>query len=255
MAAPDGIAIRIRGLRKAFGGQVVFKDLDVDIRAGATTFVIGRSGEGKSVLMRSILGLTRPDAGDIWVGDVNTARASHAELMRARRRFGVLFQGSALFDSMTVYDNVAFPLREHTRKSRDEVRRVVQGKLAQVGLEGAERKMPAELSGGMQKRVGLARALALDPEIVFFDEPTSGLDPVLADVIDTLIRTTQRETHVTFVVISHDVQGILRVADEIHMLHGGRILASGAPDAIGSSENQLVRNFLEGNAEGFRNVM
>lgn len=246
-----GTAIRVRGLEKAFGAQRVYEGLDVDIAERRISFIIGRSGEGKSLLMRLILGLARPDAGEIWVGDVNTAAADGEALRRVRRRFGVLFQNAALFDSMNVFDNVAFPLREHTDKGRAEIARVVHEKLEQVGLEDVDAKMPSELSGGMRKRVGLARALALDPEIVFFDEPTSGLDPVMADVVDRLIQDTQRATGVTFVVISHDIQGILRIADAIHMLHEGRIVASGSPEEFRESGDPVVRKFLEGDSRGF----
>ncbi|MCA9772395.1 MAG: ABC transporter ATP-binding protein [Myxococcales bacterium] len=248
---PTGIAVRVRQLYKSFGAQHVYRGLDVDIEKGRISFIIGRSGEGKSLLMRLILGLDHPDSGEIWIDGLNVAAARKSELLKMRRRFGVLFQGAALFDSMNVFENVAFPLFEHTKKSRKDVANVVHEKLEQVGLSGVDAKMPSDLSGGMRKRVGLARALALEPEIVFFDEPTSGLDPIMGDVVDRLIKDTHAATGVTFVVISHDIHNIVRIADRIHMLHDGVIRTSGTPEEFWASRDPIVRRFLEGDSAGF----
>ncbi|MBW1988857.1 MAG: ABC transporter ATP-binding protein [Deltaproteobacteria bacterium] len=242
--------IELSDLCKSFGPYRVLDHLDLSISRGQTTVIIGRSGGGKSVLLKHIIGLMKPDSGKVLVSGRDVARMTGAALAEIRKKFGMLFQEAALFDSMTVGENVAFPLREHTRLSEREIARVVEEKLASVGLSGAETKMPSELSGGMKKRAGLARALALDPEIILFDEPTTGLDPLMADAIDTLIAKTQEATGATYVVISHDMEGAFKIAHQIAMLYEGKIIAKGTPGEIRNSDHPVVRQFVEGRAEG-----
>lgn len=242
--------ISIRDLHKAFDGQRVLQGVNLDIPRGETTVVIGRSGVGKSVLLKHIIGLMRPDRGEVWVEGEVISGMSGPELDRARRKFGMLFQNSALFDSMNVADNVAFPLHEHTLLRPAEIREVVREKLRLVGLEGVEHKMPADLSGGMRKRVGLARAIALDPPIILYDEPTTGLDPILCDTIDRLIMEMQEKLDITSVVISHDIQGAFKIGSRIAMIHEGRILTAGTPEEVRASEDPVVRQFITGSAEG-----
>ncbi len=242
--------IELKDVCKIFGKNRVLDHLDLTVDAGRTTVIIGRSGGGKSVLLRHLIGLMRPDCGQVLVEGHDLARMSAAELKEARKSFGMLFQDAALFDSMSVGDNVAFPLREHTKKKESEIRGIVEEKLASVGLSGVSGKMPAELSGGMRKRAGLARALALDPRIILFDEPTTGLDPLMADAIDTLIRDTQERTGATCVVISHDMEGAFKIAHHIAMLYEGRIIAKGTPEEIRNTQDPVVRQFVEGRAEG-----
>ncbi len=237
-------------VHKSFRGQKVLDGLNLEIPRGRTTVIIGRSGGGKSVTLKHMIGLMRPDRGRVLVDGEDITVMGKRELNRVRRRFGMLFQEGALFDSMTVGENVAFPLLEHTALDRREVERRVAEMLAVVGLPGVEDKMPAELSGGMRKRVGLARALIMEPEIVLFDEPTSGLDPIMADVIDTLIVETQRESGRTYVVISHDIGATFKIAHKIAMLYEGRIIAEGTPEEIRRNPNPILVQFLRGSAEG-----
>ncbi|MFQ5911961.1 MAG: ABC transporter ATP-binding protein [Nitrospinota bacterium] len=247
---PEDVIIRVRSLHRGFDGQRVLKGVDLDIPRGETTVVIGRSGIGKSVFLKHIIGLLRPDEGQIWIDEEEITRLSSDEMDRVRQKFGMLFQNAALFDSMNVAENVAFPLRERTRLSRAEIGERVRRKLKLVGMEGAEHKMPAELSGGMRKRVGLARAIALDPPIILYDEPTTGLDPILRDTIDRLIMEMQKELEVTSVIISHDIEGAFKIGDQIAMLHDGRIQACGTAEEIENSEDPVVRQFITGSAEG-----
>ncbi len=246
----DEVIIRVQNLHRSFDSQRVLRGVDLDIPHGKTTVVIGRSGIGKSVFLKHLIGLMKPDEGRIWIEGEEITGLSKDEMDRVRRKFGMLFQGAALFDSMNVFDNVAFPLRERLRLSRGEIEERVREKLRLVGLNGAEHKMPAELSGGMRKRVGLARAIALDPPIILYDEPTTGLDPILCDTIDRLIMHMQEGLGVTSVVISHDIRGAFKVADRIAMLHDGRIQACGSPEEIENSEDPIVRQFITGSAEG-----
>jgi phospholipid/cholesterol/gamma-HCH transport system ATP-binding protein len=246
----DDVVIRIRNLHRAFNDQQVLVGVDLDVPHGRTTVVIGRSGIGKSVLLKHIIGLMKPDEGQIWIDGEDVTPLPIKEMDHVRRKFGMLFQNAALFDSMNVFDNVAFPLREHTRLNRGETEDRVREKLRLVGLDGAEGKMPSELSGGMRKRVGLARAIALDPPIILYDEPTTGLDPILCDTIDRLIMRMQEELDVTSVVISHDIEGAFKIGDRIAMLHDGRIRASGTPEEIKNTEDPVVRQFITGSAEG-----
>ena len=246
----DDVVIRVRNLHRAFNDQQVLTGVDLDVPHGETTVVIGRSGIGKSVLLKHIIGLMKPDEGQIWIDGEDVTPLPIKEMDHIRRKFGMLFQNAALFDSMNVFDNVAFPLREHTRLNRGEIEDRVREKLRLVGLDGAEGKMPSELSGGMRKRVGLARAIALDPPIILYDEPTTGLDPILCDTIDRLIMRMQEELDVTSVVISHDIEGAFKIGDRIAMLHDGRIRASGTPEEIRNTEDPVVRQFITGSADG-----
>jgi phospholipid/cholesterol/gamma-HCH transport system ATP-binding protein len=236
--------IRLVNLSKSFKEQSVLKDLNLSIPTGQTTVIIGRSGGGKSVLLKHIIGLFRPDQGEIWIDDQELNRLREKDLYLVRKRFGMLFQEGALFDSMNVGENVAFPIREHKRLRGAEIRKLVAEKLELVGLSGIEQKMPAELSGGMRKRVALARAIALDPDILLFDEPTTGLDPVLTASIDRLIIDTQERFNLTCVVISHDIQSVFRIAHNIAMLYEGKIIEQGTPEVFQRSSNPLVQEFL-----------
>lgn len=236
--------IRLVNLNKSFRSQHVLQDLNLTIPSGQTTVIIGLSGGGKSVLLKHIMGLIRPDSGEIWIDDEELNRLRERDLYRVRKRFGMLFQEGALFDSMSVGDNVAFPLREHRKMTHSEIIRVVAEKLALVGLSGIEEKMPSELSGGMRKRVALARAIALDPDILLFDEPTTGLDPIMTSSIDRLIIETQQRFQMTCVVISHDIQSVFRIAHNIAMLYEGKIIEVGTPEVFRQSSNPVVQDFL-----------
>ena len=241
--------IKIIDLHKSFGAQEVLRGINLEIPKGKITFIMGQSGQGKSVLLKHIIGLIRPDSGQILVDGLDITGLSLKELYRVRKRFGMLFQDAALFDSMTVAENVAFPLREHTRLSETEIAKKVEEKLALVGLLEAADKLPSELSGGMRKRAGLARALALDPEIILFDEPTTGLDPIMTASINRLIKESQQRHQLTCVVISHDIPSALTIADKIAMLHQGVIIEEGDPESIKNSSHPFVRRFFEGVAE------
>ncbi len=238
--------IRIRGIQKTFGGiHHVLRGVDLDVERGKINIIIGGSGQGKSVLMKHLMGLLKPDAGHIWVDGEDIVPLDDLELNRVRLKFGMSFQYSALFDSLTVEENVAFPLLEHTKMPRREIHEAVIAKLNQLGLKNIEKKYPAEISGGMRKRVGLARALVLKPEILLYDEPTTGLDPIATKNVDDMIRDISKETGVTSVVISHDMASTFRIADRISMLNEGRIVASGTPDEILVSQNEFLRAFVE----------
>lgn len=243
--------IRIRGLSKSFGRKVVLDSLDLDVGAGESVVVIGGSGSGKSVLLKCILGLLRADAGSIEIDGVDVLMATPAEREAINRKFGMLFQGGALFDSLPVWENVAFGLLATKRMDRRQARETALAKLAQVGL-GADvgNLHPAELSGGMQKRVALARAIAADPEIIFFDEPTTGLDPIMADVINDLIVKITREAGVSALSITHDMASARKIANRIAMLYQGRIIWAGPVADIDSSGDERVDQFINGRAEG-----
>jgi len=242
--------IELVDIHKSFGRQKVLDGLNLTIEDGKTTVIIGGSGGGKSVLLKHIIGLLRPDSGQVLVDGVNITTLNDRELNEIRKKFGMLFQEAALFDSMNVRENVAFPLREHTKKKEDEIRQIVAERLKAVGLPGAEDKMPSELSGGMRKRVGLARAIAMHPQIVLFDEPTTGLDPVMTEAINELIIETQKNFDLTCVVISHDVQSIFTVGHKIAMLYKGKIIEYGTPEEIRESTDPVLRQFLSGSLEG-----
>ncbi len=241
--------IRVQGLHKSFGSQPVLRGLDLDIATGEIMVVIGRSGGGKSVLLKHLIGLLRPDAGTVAVDGVEITRLRGGELDRVRERYGVVFQGGALFDSMSVAENVAFPLREKTKLGGTEIRGRVKEKLEQVGLKGMGAKNPAEISGGMRKRVAIARALVTEPEIVFFDEPTTGLDPILVNTIHHLIMELHRKFRFTAVMVSHEIPEIFEIADRVAMLHDGVIVEVGPPDAVRASANPIVQQFIRGDIE------
>jgi phospholipid/cholesterol/gamma-HCH transport system ATP-binding protein len=238
--------IKVEGLTKSFGRQAVLRELTLEVATGTITIVIGRSGGGKSVFLKHLIGLMQPDAGRILVDGVDISRMRGRALDEIRRTYGVVFQGGALFDSMTCYDNVAFPLREKLRTPPEELAKRVEAALAQVGLEGVGAKYPAEISGGMRKRVAIARALVTEPEIVFFDEPTTGLDPVLVNTIHHLILNLHRRSRFTAVVVSHEIPEIFEIADTVAMLHEGRIVEAGSPSVIQSSTNPVVQRFIKG---------
>jgi phospholipid/cholesterol/gamma-HCH transport system ATP-binding protein len=242
--------ITLVDLHKSFGRQAVLDGVNIEIEAGKTTVIIGRSGGGKSVLLKHIIGLLRPDKGEVLIDGTDITKLGDRDLNEIRKKFGMLFQEAALFDSMTVGENVAFPLREHTRMKEEEIRQAVADRLRSVGLTGVEGKMPSELSGGMRKRVGLARAIAMQPRIVLFDEPTTGLDPVMAEAINRLIVETQKNLNLTCIVISHDVQSIFAIGHRIAMLHEGKIIEYGTPEELRASRNPVTVQFLSGSIEG-----
>ena len=242
--------IKIVNLKKAFGAKKVLDGLDLEIESGKITVIIGRSGEGKSVLLKHIIGLMKPDEGSIDLDGQDITTISEREFNEVRKRFGMLFQGAALFDSMSVAQNVGFPLKEHTDLHDEDILKVVSDKLRRVGLVGVEDMMPSDLSGGMKKRVGLARAIVMDPEIVLFDEPTTGLDPIMSDSIADLVLDTQRDLKTTYVLITHDIPFTYKIADKIAMLHEGRIIEQGSVEEMKANPNPIVRQFLEGRAEG-----
>jgi len=239
-----GAIVAIRGLWKSFGDNQVLRGVDLDVEEGGITVVIGPSGCGKSVLIKHIIGLLRPDRGSIVVEGQDITRLSEREMTEVRKRFGMLFQQAALFDSMTVLENVTFPLREHTRMSRREMRALAVQRLNQLGLVGVEDRYPAELSGGMRKRVGLARATILNPKIVIYDEPMTGLDPIMCENVEDMILTARRELGITSILISHDMASTFRMADQVAMLFDGRIVVQGPPDAVRNSRNDVVRRFI-----------
>ena len=242
--------IRVEGLHKSFGDVEVLRGADLAVSRGESMVVIGGSGTGKSVLIKHIIGLLRPDEGKVTVRGQVVAQLRRSDLSQLRRGMGMLFQHAALFDSMTVGDNVAFALRQHTRMTAPEVADRVEEVLAMVGLSGVQEKWPAELSGGMKKRAGLARALALGPGIILYDEPTTGLDPILADQINDLILDFQQRLHVTSVTITHDMISAYKIGDRIAMLYEGRIEEVGTPEEIQNSSNPVVQQFIHGRAEG-----
>lgn len=242
--------IKIEDLKKSFNAKKVLDGVNLDIEQGKITVIIGRSGEGKSVLIKHIIGLLRPDEGRIFLDDLELTSMKERDFNEVRRRFGMLFQGAALFDSMTVAENVGFPLKEHTDLNDEDIMKAVVEKLKRVGLVDVENMMPADLSGGMKKRVGLARAIVMDPEIVLFDEPTTGLDPIMSDSIAELVLDTQRALKTTYVLITHDIPFTYKIADKIAMLHEGRIIEEGTVEEMKVNPNPILRQFLEGRAEG-----
>jgi phospholipid/cholesterol/gamma-HCH transport system ATP-binding protein len=242
--------IEIRGLTKRFGKNVVLDGLDLTVPRGKNTVVIGGSGTGKSVLIKCVVGLLRADAGEILIDGEDVTMMDERELVRVRRKFGMLFQGSALFDSMNVGENVAFALRRLRLYPEPQIRDVVEEKLSMVGLRDIQHLMPAELSGGMKKRVGLARAIASEPEILLYDEPTTGLDPIMADVINDLVISLRELLGVTSISITHDMASAYKIADHIAMLYKGKIVEKGTPEEIRNTRNPVVSQFVEGRAVG-----
>jgi len=237
-------AIRLRGVSKSFGQQRVLDRIDLEVARGETMTVLGRSGTGKSVLLKLVIGLQRPDNGEIEIDGEEITGLPLGELNRVRKDVGFLFQHSALYDSLTVEENVAFPLRRHTAMSDQERRDRVRELLARVGMEGAAQKMPADISGGMKKRVGLARALALDPEIMLLDEPTAGLDPITAGEVNILIRELQKERQMSSVVVTHDMRSVETVADRVAMLNEGSIVIEGTLKDLEQSDDPFVAKFM-----------
>ncbi len=242
VAEPEQV-IEVRALHKAFGGQAVLRGVDLQVRPGETLGILGASGSGKTVLLKHLNGLLRPDAGQVWIAGQEITRLSEARLGPIRLQLGMLFQEAALFDSLSVGRNVGFALYEHTKLSREQIERRVRDCLAQVGLAGSEQLRPVELSGGMKKRVGLARALALQPRILLYDEPTSGLDPAGRAQINGLIRRLQRELEVTAVLVTHDIESARQVSDRLALLHRGRIVLSAPPQEFFRSAAPELREF------------
>jgi phospholipid/cholesterol/gamma-HCH transport system ATP-binding protein len=247
-APADRPLIDLRNLHKRFGRLVVLSGVNLTIRAGESIVVIGASGSGKSVLLKHIVGLLKPDRGQVWFDGQRIDEAPEYQLMKIRERFGFLFQMGALFDSLTVADNVGFPVVEHTQLSPDEIRQRVHQKLTMVGLPNIGNKMPGELSGGQRKRVALARAIALNPDVILYDEPTTGLDPIRSDVINELILKLKRVLSVTRIVVTHDMASAFKVGDRIVMLHEAKIIYDGTPAEIQQSADPIVRRFVTGEA-------
>ena len=242
----NGAIVRLVDVHKRFGDLLVLNGVDLDLKRGETTVVIGESGAGKSVLLNHIVSLIKPDQGEVYFHSLRIDNLPERELAEIRPRFGFLFQLSALFDSLTVGENVAFPIEEHTHKGRKEIADIVQQKLAMVGLDGQQKKYPSQISGGQKKRVALARAIALDPEVVLYDEPTTGLDPPRADEINELILKLREDLDVTGVVVTHDMASARKVADRIVMLYRGDFIFDGTPESIAHSDDVRVRCFVEG---------
>lgn len=241
--------IEVKNIKKSFGTQKVLSGIDLQIPQGKITVIIGRSGEGKSVLLKHLMGLIRPDSGEVKVNGVNILDLTEYELLQTRKKFGMLFQHAALFDSMDVFKNMAFPLYEHSTASESEIKKRVYELIGLVGLkENVLPKYPSELSGGMRKRVGLARAIALKPQVLLYDEPTTGLDPIMTDVVNHLILDTQKKLGITTVVISHDIPATFSIADKIAMLHEGKILLEGSAEDFKDTSNKIVAGFLKGKA-------
>jgi len=237
-------AVRLDHVTKSFGSRRVLDDVSFDVSPGRGFVILGRSGTGKSVTLRHVIGLMQPDGGRVFVGGDEISALGGPELSRVRRKIGFLFQNAALFDSITVGENVAFPLRRHTRLKDPEIRERARARLAEVGLESEYDKMPSDLSGGMRKRAGLARAMALDPEILLVDEPSAGLDPITADEIDELLLDRKQRGRVTLIVVTHNIPSARRLGDELVMLHEGRIIVRGPADELDRSSDPLVRAFM-----------
>jgi phospholipid/cholesterol/gamma-HCH transport system ATP-binding protein len=248
-AAATSAMIAVRDLTKQIGRQEILRGIDLTVAKGETLVIIGRSGGGKSVLLKHLIGLLQPDAGEIWIDGQNIIGLSERKLAAIRRKVGILFQGGALFDSMTVEENIAFPLREAGERDPKVIREKVNEMLEVMEMEGQQRKMPVNLSGGMKKRVGLARSIIRRPSCVLYDEPTSGLDPIVSDSINRLIRRLQERFHVTSIVVTHDMKSAFHLADHIGYLHEGRIHFYGAPQELQVSGDPLLQDFLLGRSE------
>lgn len=242
--------IRIADLHKSFGPKKVLQGVNLEVGEGETMVVIGQSGSGKSVLLKHIIGMLKPDRGQIFIDDIEITGLREDALPEVLKKFGMLFQGAALFDSLTVRENVAFGLRRYTKHTKKEIEAIVSESLAKVGLRGVEDLMPHELSGGMKKRVGLARAIAYKPQIILYDEPSTGIDPIRADSINDLINQMKRDLCVTSVVITHDMVSCYKVADRIAMLYNGVIIEVGTPAEIQATRNPVVQQFISGRAGG-----
>jgi len=241
--------IETRELKKSFGPQLILDGVNLRIESGESAVIIGRSGGGKSVLLKHLIGLLQPDSGEVLVDGESIGRMNERQLLRVRRKFGMVFQGAALFDSMTVAENVAFGLRRHENLTEAEIARRVAAALEMVDLPGTEEKKPAELSGGMRKRVGLARAIIYEPQFVLYDEPTTGLDPIVSDSIDKLIIRVRDRLKVTSVVVTHDMRTARRVGNHVLLLHEKKIYAHGTPEEMFASQDPVVRQFIDGVAD------
>ena len=246
--------IEVRQLKKSFGAQLILDGVDLQIDSGQSAVIIGRSGGGKSVLLKHFIGLLQPDAGEVLVDNENITRLDERQLLRVRAKFGMVFQGAALFDSMTVAENVAFPLERQKKYTPAEIERRVAAALEVVDLPGAQKKKPAELSGGMRKRVGLARAIVYEPQFLLYDEPTTGLDPIVSDSIDKLIVRVRDQLKVTTVVVTHDMRSAQRVGHQVFMLHEKKIYASGPPAEFFASRDPIIRQFVDGVADAKENI-
>ena len=242
--------ISLRNLHKSFADKKVLRDLSIDVEQGESLVIVGGSGTGKSVTLKLIIGLLRPDKGHVFIAGEDITEMADSDLNRFRRHFGMSFQEGALFDSMSVFENIAFPLRRHTKMTEAEVRARVEECLEDVHLPGVEKKRPSELSGGMRRRVGFARAISLKPDILLFDEPTTGLDPVISDVVADLILEMDQKLGTTTVTITHDMKVAFKIADRVAMLCNGKIIEQGTPEEFQASQNPIVRQFIEGRAEG-----
>ncbi len=249
-ARPTEAIISLRGVTKSFGRHTVLQDISFDVPKGHITCILGPSGTGKSVLLKNILGLLRPDRGEIWVDGEQTVGMGEKDMYRVRRKFGVLFQDGALFGSMSLYDNIAFPLREHTKKPEREIKDIVFEKARMVGLLDHLKKAPGEVSGGMKKRAGLARALVMEPEIVLFDEPDSGLDPVRVAYLDELVVDVQARTGATFFIITHNIASVMRTAEYMGILFRSGLVRFASKDEMVADPNPIIRQFLAGRARG-----
>ncbi len=242
--------IEVKNLRYEVPGKQILKGVTLGVAPGEILCVMGMSGSGKTTVLHCMGGLTAPTSGEIRIGDAQIVGMPERDLNRVRERMGMVFQYAALFDSLTVFENVAFGLRRRRRLPQDQIKKIVAEKLALVGLPGTEGMYPSQLSGGMAKRVGLARAIAMSPEILLYDEPTSGLDPVVASVVDELIMQMRDKLGVTSVVVSHNLPSIFRISDKIAMIHNGEVLATGTPEQIQNCDNAIVRQFIEGKSHG-----
>ncbi len=249
-AADDDVLVRIRDVRFGFGRRRIIDGVDIDIPRGKITTIMGPSGTGKTTLLRLIGGQWRPESGSIHVDGLDVHKVGRRELYELRKRIGMLFQSGALFTHLSVYDNVAFPLREHTALSESLIRHLVLMKLEAVGLRGARELMPAQLSGGMARRVALARAIALDPMMIMYDEPFTGQDPITVGVIMQLIRLLNDSLGLTSIIVSHDVAEVSAISDQLYMISGGKVIGHGTPEALGHSESEWVQQFLNGMPDG-----
>jgi phospholipid/cholesterol/gamma-HCH transport system ATP-binding protein len=241
--------IILKDVTKSIGGKIILKNINLEVQKGETLAIIGPSGCGKSTLLKNIIGLSKPDTGEIIIFGENIVDMSEVELNRIRKKIGMVFQEGALFDSLSVYENVSFALRWHSKLKEEEIRKIVKEKLELLGLENTENLMPAQLSGGMRRRVGIARALVFEPEIVLFDEPTTGLDPIMKNVINRYILELKNKLKITSIVVTHDIDTANYVADKIGMLYEGELIFFGTQKDLENSENPVVKRFIKGDAK------
>ena len=250
MEKKSNIKIRVVNLHKSFGENQTLRGVDLEVQQGESMVVIGGSGSGKTVLIKCIIGLTQPDEGEIYVDGLEITSLNEKGMNEVRKKFGMLFQWGALFDSMTVWENVGFGLRHQRHLKEEEIRKIASEKLALVGLKNVEDLMPSELSGGMKKRVSLARAIAIEPEILLYDEPTTGIDPIMADAINDLMIEMRQKLDVTSIAITHDMKSAYKIADRIAMLFNGKIVEAGSPEEIKNSSSLIVQQFIQGKSDG-----